>query len=455
MRKIKIAYIGGGSTGWAWSLMSDLILNDDICGEVSLYDIDQQAAAYNAKIGNQYNNMARSIWEYSTADTLKEALSQADFIIISITPASLEKEMYSDVHHPEKFGIYQSVGDTVGPGGYIRALRCIPIYITIAKAIAKYAPFAWVINYTNPMSLCTKTLYHVFPQIKAFGCCHEVFSTQKLLANIVAKKYKITTPKRRNIKISVQGINHFTWIDKASFQGEDLFPIYAEFVQNNAQGVDFNNASEEGMYFCSKEMVKFDLFKRYKLIAAAGDRHLAEFFPASIYLDHHKQYGFHLTPVSYRVARQKERMNMAYLLAHGKKSVTVTPSKEEGVQQIRALLGLEEIISNVNLPNIGQVSWAPMGAIVETNAVFRDNEVVPVCCADIKPDVKKLLNNHVLTQEAFFAAYCQEDYNALLQAWSGDAIISGSRLDLNELQKLFKEMIDHTKDYLPPWLKNS
>ena len=81
----------------------------------------------------------------------------------------------------------------------VRALRTIPMFVTIAEAIRDYAPQAWVINYTNPMSLCVKTLYHVFPQIKAFGCCHEVFGTQKLLAQIAERELGITDIKRDEI----------------------------------------------------------------------------------------------------------------------------------------------------------------------------------------------------------------------------------------------------------------
>ena len=94
----------------------------------------------------------------------------------------------SDVHTPEKYGIYQSVGDTSGPGGIIRALRTLPMIEHIAKSIEKYCPNAWVINYTNPMTVIVRTLYKVFPAIKAFGCCHEVFGTQMFLAKIMTEK---------------------------------------------------------------------------------------------------------------------------------------------------------------------------------------------------------------------------------------------------------------------------
>lgn len=103
-------------------------------------------------------------------------MTGADFVVISILPGIFD-EMEFDVHLPERLGIWQSVGDTAGPGGMIRALRSIPMFVEIAEAIKAYSPDAWVINYTNPMSLLVKTLYTVFPEIKAFGCCHEVFGT--------------------------------------------------------------------------------------------------------------------------------------------------------------------------------------------------------------------------------------------------------------------------------------
>jgi alpha-galactosidase/6-phospho-beta-glucosidase family protein len=181
-----IAYIGGGSRGWAWNLMRDLAVDGDISGTVKLYDTDLEAARTNEKIGNMLSNRKEAMgkWRYRAVESLKEALTGAGFVIISILPGTFE-EMASDVHAPEEFGIYQSVGDTVGPGGLVRALRTIPMFVEIAENVKAYSPAAWVINYTNPMSLCTRALYEAFPEIKAFGCCHEVFSAQKLLAAVL------------------------------------------------------------------------------------------------------------------------------------------------------------------------------------------------------------------------------------------------------------------------------
>ncbi len=140
-KDVRIAYIGGGSRGWAWGLMTDIALDAAMEGEVRLYDIDRDAAEKNKKIGEIISNhpKAVSLWRYTVADSLQTALTGADFVIISILPATFD-EMESDVHAPESLGVYQSVGDTVGPGGFMRALRTIPMFEVIARAIRDYCP---------------------------------------------------------------------------------------------------------------------------------------------------------------------------------------------------------------------------------------------------------------------------------------------------------------------------
>lgn len=133
-RKIKICYIGGGSKLWARVFMSDLAVSEDLSGEIALYDIDKESAIRNAKIGSYINNnpATKSKFDYRVYDYLDDALADANFVVLSILPGTF-KEMRSDVHTPEKYGIYQSVGDTAGPGGILRAMRTVPIYEEFAK----------------------------------------------------------------------------------------------------------------------------------------------------------------------------------------------------------------------------------------------------------------------------------------------------------------------------------
>ena len=278
---LKIAYIGGGSRGWGWGLMSDLVSNEDMSGNVYLYDIDFPAAKNNEIIGNKFNmaDGAKSKWTYTASENIEDALSNADFVVISILPGTFD-EMESDVHTPEKYGIYQSVGDTSGPGGIVRAMRTIPMFEEIAINIKRYCPDAWVINYTNPMTLCIKTLYHTFPNIKAFGCCHEVFGTQKLLCKVVEEYLNVEKVERHEIKVNPISVNHFTWLTKAAYKNIDLFPYYRQFCEKYKDGYSTDGNVDGNWlnnFFVSDEKVKMDLFTKFGYIAAAGDRHLAEF----------------------------------------------------------------------------------------------------------------------------------------------------------------------------------
>ena len=283
-QKLKICYIGGGSRNWAWVFMKDLCFEKEIAGTIYLYDIDVDAALANEAVGCKLMAANGGRWVFKAEPQLEKALIDSDFVFISILPGDFE-EMAIDVHGPEQYGIYQAVGDTVGPGGLNRALRTVPMYEEIARAIEKWAPSAWVLNYTNPMSVCTRTLYSVFPKIKAFGCCHEVFSTQKLLAKVAINAGLAESIRREEIITNVVGINHFTWIDKASWKHVDLFPLYAKFAEEFAEA-GYSGAQDErqlSFHFKCRERVKMDLFRRYGLIAAAGDRHLAEFCPPVVF----------------------------------------------------------------------------------------------------------------------------------------------------------------------------
>ena len=449
---IKIAYVGGGSRGWAWKLMSDLASAGDISGCVDLYDIDYEAAEHNEIIGNRFNDAkgAKSKWTYRARRTLAEALSGADFVIISILPATFD-EMESDVHAPEKYGIYQSVGDTAGPGGILRALRTVPMMEVIAKAIKNYSPNAWVINYTNPMALCVKALYDTFPKIKAFGCCHEVFGVQDLIIRSVEETLGVKLGGREHLKTNVIGVNHFTWITDAKYHNIDAFKIYGDYAKKHRDsGIDMKNPDSTFEY---KHMVKFDLFLRYGLIAAAGDRHLAEFCDAGWYLDSPKQvldWGFKLTPVSWRKENLKERLEKSRRLRCGEEEVAIENSGEEGVRQIRALLGLGDLVTNVNMPNVGQIPNLPLGLIVETNAVFRDDSITPLMAGNIPDGVFALISRAADEQLTVSKAARERDLELAFRAFCQDPLV---RLDIPTARALFDEMVDNTKDYLKEYFK--
>ena len=452
VKDIKIAYIGGGSRGWAWGLMSDLVSCSDISGNVYLYDIDFAAAKNNEIIGNRYNGAegAVSEWHYHAVEGIDEALQGANFVIISILPGTFD-EMESDVHTPEKYGIYQTVGDTTGPGGILRAMRTIPMYEFFAEKIRENCPDAWVINYTNPMSLCIKTLYRVFPQIHAFGCCHEVFGTQKLLAKMVKEEFGVEVD-RHEIKVNPVSVNHFTWLTAASFRNIDLYPYYAKFCEKYADGyISGDKAVDDNWlnsFFASREKVKITLFRQFGVIAAAGDRHLAEFCEGKWFLENDERVRemlFSRTPVSWRKNELKERLARSARLVSGEEDVKLRNTGEEGVHQIRALLGLHELVTNVNIPNQGQIPNLPIGAVVETNAVFRAGSLSPVFAGNVPASIYPMVSRACTQQELTSEGIAQRDLNKIFAAFLNDPLVT---CGYEDARKLFREMCENTKAYL-------
>jgi len=456
---IRLAYIGGGSRGWAWKFMTDLAMEPSMSGQVVLYDIDRPAAQANEIIGSRISQMpqVRSRWSYRVADSLAEALTGADFVVISILPGTFD-EMAVDVHLPERLNIWQSVGDTAGPGGIIRALRTLPMYVPIAQGIRDHCPDAWVINYTNPMSLCVQVLYHVFPGIKAFGCCHEVFNTQKVLAAAAGEYLGIPAPQRRDIHVNVLGINHFTWFDRASCEGVDLFPVYRDFVDRYYEaGFDEPDSNWVSSTFDCAHRVKFDLFRRYGLIAAAGDRHLAEFMPGDEYLkdpDTVRSWKFGLTTAQWRKDDLKERLEKSRAMVAGEREIDLEPSGEEGVLLLRALCGLGRMVSNVNLPNGGQIQNLPLGAVVETNAVFDRDSVQPVLAGSLPEPIRRLILPHVENHALTLRAALDCDREKVVRAFLNDPNVRAKCTDEGAIRQLVEDMLAGTAKYLPEgWWK--
>ena len=447
---LQVAYIGGGSRGWAWGFMTDLAMDEQLSGSVRLYDIDRSAAERNEIIGNRLAQQegVKSKWSYSVSDSLQEALTGADFVVISILPGTFE-EMRSDVHLPERVGVWQPVGDTVGPGGFMRAMRTIPMFMEIGEAIRDYAPDAWVINYTNPMSLCVRTLYEVFPQIKAFGCCHEVFGVQKMICQMLEDEYGIKA-ERQEIFTQVTGINHFTWVTRATYKGMDLMPLYAKYAEKFANGYD-KGGDDNWMNsnFTSAQKVKFDLFRRYGAIAAAGDRHLVEFLPPW-YNDCPEtctKWKYNLTKVDWRIGDLKERMQRSDNLISGKEKIDLSGSGEEGHLLLKAILGLGDLLSNVNVPNRGQIPNLPLGAVVETNALFGYDRIEPVHAGPLPANILPLVARHVYNQENTLRTALTCDRALGFTTFMNDPQMA--KVSLEDGQKLFDDMLENQRKYLP------
>ena len=449
----KIAYVGGGSRLWARKLMVDLALCPELSGEVALYDIDMSSAKANEAFGAwvQSRPGAVSRWSYRAVPSLEAALRDADFVVISIQPGSLEC-MGEEIAAAERRGIYFPVGDTAGAPGLVRGLRAATIYEGLARAIAACCPKAWVINYTNPMTVCTRTLTRVEPGLKVFGCCHEVFGTQKHLAAVAASMLGLPEPPpRAEIAVNVLGVNHFTFVDRASYRGEDLLALVPAYIEK-VDGLRVRTRAEveaAGDWFKDFCRVKWTLFTRWAILPAAGDRHLVEFLPGFTRSPEELfRWGIIRTPVSWRIARWAEAPGIAAKTMSGELEFAFDASGEEGVSQMKALLGLGDLVTNVNVENRGQMQGLPLGAVVETNARFSRDRVDPIAAGSLPSGPAEIVARHAANQEAIVEAALAKDPELAFSAFYNDP---ANRLPVDESWSLFNEMLGFGSRWLPGW----
>lgn len=447
---IRIAYIGGGSRQWATLLMTDLALSSCLCGEILLYDIDHQSALQNEELGRAVFSHpdAKSAFKVEAVTSLKSALKGADVVVISIEPGPTELR-FADLEIPAKYGILQTVGDTTGPGGILRALRSGPIFGEFARAIMEHCPKAWVINYTNPLAICVAALYAEAPEIKAFGCCHEVFGTQGMLARRIEKWFNVEKPARHEVKLDIAGVNHFTWATKATWQGIDLLPRLREdikeedFFGSRVKEARAAKRAEKWFAGAGTSLVSMDFLRRFDALGAAGDRHLVEFVHWYLTSEENlHRWGVILTPYSARLKRSPRTTPDSLA---GK---ALAPSGEEGVQQIEALLGLNDLTTNINLPNRGQLAGYPCNAIVETYAELRHDTITPLIAGALPPGAAALVRGAVDRQQLLLDAIVQKNKHLAFQALLEDPLV---RIPTDQAWQMFSEMTEATSGMLPGW----
>ena len=237
------------------------------------------------------------------------------------------------------------------------------------------------------------------------------------------------------------------------YKGEDLMPMMRQYAQENPEGDSFKTLNWMNKSFQSNSAVKFDLFRRYGVLAAAGDRHLCEFVPSEWYMkdpEMAEKWKYKLTSVAWRKEDKVARVKETKELVAGEKPVALKASGEEGVNQMAALAGLGSYVTNVNIPNVGQIPNLPMGAVVETNAYFSGDCVRPLHAGAIPDAINHLVIRHSYNQEEIVKCTLAGDYEGAFRVFINDPQM---KLSLSDARKLFDEMLYQTRAYLPHYEK--
>lgn len=426
---------------WMPTFLRDIAVTQDLAGsKVFLDDINPEALKLTTSLGQKIVKDTGANISIQAAQDKEEALDGADFVILTISTGGLET-MRNDIEIPKKYGIYQPVGDTCGPGGISRALRNIPVVVEIAKIMETMCPDAYLMNYTNPLSTLTRAVRSE-TKIKSIGFCHELFGTMDLLKRI----FDVEDESRFDLEVF--GVNHLPWIVSLQLDGKDAFPRLNGFIEEHkCFGGDEKLSDPTQAVFYGDNSVKFKLFKAFGALPAAGDRHVCEFFPYFLTEKSRwaEAYGVKLTPIEYRYRwLENDKKRIENMLA-GREMTNMTRSREAAASFISAMANSRNEKHIVNIPNELTIQGMPFDAILELFGYVSGRGVEGVPISQSPAAVMEILNYHIMIHELTVLAAVTGDRKIALQAFMLDPLMR----EFDDVEKMMNELLEANKEFLP------
>jgi alpha-galactosidase/6-phospho-beta-glucosidase family protein len=434
----KIAVVGGGSYQWGPKIILDVALKMELRrGTLVLHDINAEALDDMFDWGEKVLNEADADLQLEKTLSVEDALEGADFVVLSISTGGLDATAL-DLEIPAQYGVVQTVGDTVGPGGHFRALRNIPVVVEIARTMERICPDAVLLNLTNPLTALTRAVTKA-TSIRAVGLCHELFSTLGMLS-------KMFDAPEEAINVRVAGVNHFIWVTDVSVRGRDVTEeAFRRISGGEAREIALADAAGDKDPFVNTWGFRTELCGLYGYLPAAGDRHLCEFVPG--YLSDEKErerLDLRVTTVDVRRERLAADRERVRRMIRGGEPIPTGPSREEISDVMAAVWTGEDSVNIVNLPNAGQVRDLPLGTVVETYGALNGTGASGIVFGELPPPVAALVHPHVFNQEATVQAGLTGDRDLAFRTFVNDPLVASQA----DARALFDEMFEAHSAYL-------
>ncbi len=444
----RIAFIGAGSTVFMKNLIGDALNTASLAGATfALMDIDAKRLAESETVVRKMVHSLNATAKIETHTDQRRALQGADFVITAFQIGGYKPSTVVDFDVPKKYGLRQTIADTLGVGGIMRGLRTVPHLWKLAEDMRQICPLALLLQYVNPMAINTWALGAKYPDIKQVGLCHSVQNTTEELA------FDLNIPVT-DLRFRAAGINHMAFflnLEARNPDGSyrDLYPA----LRDGYRAGRIPKTPLERPHCQNK--VRYETMMHFGHFVTESSEHFAEYVPWFIKdnrPDLIEKFGIPLDEYPQRCelqiaawARQAE----AYAKAD---TIEVKPTHEYAATIMNSIITGTPSVIYGNIPNRGYIPQLPEGAAVEVPVLVDANGLQPTCVTGIPPQLIALMRTNINVQELTVAALMEENRDHIYHAAMLDPH-TAAELDLGQIRALVDDLIDAHGDMLPRWLQ--
>ena len=435
---VKITFLGAGSTVFARNVLGDCMCTDALRdSEIALYDIDknrlEDSKIILEAINNNINDGRASIKTYLGVENRKDALRNAKFVVNAIQVGGYDPCTITDFEIPNKYGLRQTIADTLGIGGIMRALRTIPVMAEFAKDMEEVCPNTLFMNYTNPMAMLTGYMQR-YTKIRTVGLCHSVQTCSETILKGVGMEDKLEG--RTEL---IAGINHMAWLLKIhDKQGNDLYPEIKE------------KAAKKNAEMKHEDMVRYEYIKTLGYYCTESSEHNAEYNPFFIkhkYPELIDEYNIPLDEYPRRCIKQiadwdREKSD---ILANGK--IIHERSHEYASYIMEAVVTNKPYTIGGNVLNTGLIDNLPADACVEVPCLVDGKGVTPCHIGRLPVQLAAMNLSNISPQLLTIEAAVTKDRQYIYHAAMMDPH-TGAELSIEDIKKMCDELIDAHGDYM-------
>jgi alpha-galactosidase len=430
----KITLIGAGSAVFARQVITDILQIEGLeTGTFALVDIDGQRLELAHRIAEKIISLTGKRWSVTTSTQRRDVLAGSDVIVNSIEVAGLANVRH-DYDIPLKYGVDQCIGDTIGPGGIFKALRTGPAWLEVLRDAERSCPGAWVLNFTNPMSILTLAA-HLGTKMRTVGLCHSVQGTSRLLARYLDMPYQ-------ELEWRCGGINHNAWFTELRRQGEDLYPRLRE------------RARDPEIY--EQDPVRFEMMLHFGAFVTESSGHFSEYVPyfrkrpdlVQRYSrpGYRGESGFYAN--NWPEWRARNDAGIQEMLEGGRE-IPLARSHEYAADIVEAVLLDRPAVIYGNVRNTGLIDNLPDGC-VETACLVDRNGVQPCHFGPLPEQLAALNRSHMAVHTLMADALLSHDKQAARYALLLDPL-TAAVCSPAEIGAMFDEMWEAERAYLEPF----